>query len=443
MKPTIILLAMLAITVHLGAAEGVADTLNGNNYPPFVDTAANHLEGDLTLLERLFGQLDTLQRTPCDSSAVAQVVNIVHLGDSHVQAGFIATTVRKTLQSRFGNAGLGVIAPLRLAGTNQPADYTITSPNAWTSSLCIAQSPADQVGITGMALHTSSTTLSFEINAQDSFSQVTVFQHPHSPLLVTVDSLTTGMCCPSEDERIAQIALIAPVRHLTLWGDCTVDSLYNYGCYYGFSLENGRSGILYHNIGINGNSFAATVRNPQIAEQTGLVRPQLIIVSLGTNDAMGSSVNRSLLEEQISRLIDQIRSAAPHATIILTTPMESYRRVRVRRHIYHRLNTNVATVRECIARQATKQQCLLWDFYTIAGGEEAMRRWNDANLAASDRVHLTCEGYQCMGQLLSDALLKAFDQYCAAKQSPPSIGGDPSAPSAQLETPLETPQPVQ
>ena len=50
-------------------------------------------------------------------------VSMLLIGDSHVQAGINSGVTRELLQYDFGNAGRGIIAPLRLSGTNEPSDY--------------------------------------------------------------------------------------------------------------------------------------------------------------------------------------------------------------------------------------------------------------------------------------------------------------------------------
>lgn len=52
----------------------------------------------------------------------------------------------------FGDAGRGLIAPLRLSGTNEPPDYAIASSGKWTASRCTQVSPDEMPGVTGMAL---------------------------------------------------------------------------------------------------------------------------------------------------------------------------------------------------------------------------------------------------------------------------------------------------
>ena len=84
------------------------------------------------------------------------------------------------------------------------------------------------------------------------------------------------------------IPLSRPVEQIRLCAS-VADSSFAHSAFYGFSLENGRSGVLYHSFGINGNTYAAINRNPQIVRQASGLCPDLVIVSLGTNDSYGAS----------------------------------------------------------------------------------------------------------------------------------------------------------
>ena len=65
----------------------------------------------------------------------------------------------------------------------------------------------------------------------------------------------------------------------SMFGDT---SIYN-----AMSLENRNSGILYHSSGINGCCYSHYVEAGQVLNQTAALTPDLIILSLGTNEAFG------------------------------------------------------------------------------------------------------------------------------------------------------------
>ncbi|MCD7850145.1 MAG: hypothetical protein LUH63_10660, partial [Parabacteroides sp.] len=78
------------------------------------------------------------------------VLTVVHLGDSHIQAGYYSGQVMRLLQAQFGNAGRGWIAPFKLSRTNEPDDYFISSAiREWVAGRCIQANKKCPVGIGG------------------------------------------------------------------------------------------------------------------------------------------------------------------------------------------------------------------------------------------------------------------------------------------------------
>ncbi len=344
-----------------------------------------------------------------------EVVQILQLGDSHVQGGFYPNQVRVRLQYRFGNAGRGLLTPYRLMKTNQPQGYEISSPNLWEGSRCTELHPQQEVGATGAAISTADPTFELTIATPgDTFQRITVFHHMQAPLLSAVEN-ACEIGCPWEDTpTLTHIPLRDPTDRVVLRGD-TRDSIYNVPVFSGFMLENGHPGLFYHSIGINGNTFTAVARQPQIIREFAQLQPDLIILSLGTNDSYGR-FDAELFAQRLNQVIAYCRQYAPQSALLLTTPMECYARVRSRGRIVRRLNPNAVRVRNVILEVARQQALPYWDFYAAAGGEGAMERWYKRGLARTDRVHLTPEGYLLQGEMLYQALMQAYDRYKRAKQ---------------------------
>ncbi len=372
-----------------------------------VDTSCNYITGNVQALESLFNKLTQLERGEEQTP-----VSILQLGDSHVQAGFFPNRMRNSLQKLFGDAGRGLIAPLKLSGTNEPPDYTIVSSGQWIASRCTQINPDQSPGITGMALTSNDHTAEFTITSKGSpFDRIRVFHHREAPLLKAPDSLTDNILCPLENtEESTMILLRESVTSVTLRSTIT-DTSYTQQVYYGFSLENGNRGILYHSMGINGNTFTAMNRNPQIVRQAIPLQPELIILSLGTNDSYGRNFNETTVGTQVEKLVTQLQECFPHCPLLLTTPMECWSWTRTKGHYVNRPNPNTRRVRNQIIQVAKQHDLPVWDFYAVAGEGGAMERWHQVGLARNDRIHLSHDGYRLQGDLLCDALIKAYNDY--------------------------------
>ena len=92
---------------------------------PYLNLKANAINLNGADWSRLFALLDAAPDT---------IVSILHVGDSHIQAEGSTSRTRALLQSKFGAAGRGLVTPFRLAGTNQPLDYKITSSSNFTTA---------------------------------------------------------------------------------------------------------------------------------------------------------------------------------------------------------------------------------------------------------------------------------------------------------------------
>ncbi|MDR1455558.1 MAG: GDSL-type esterase/lipase family protein [Tannerella sp.] len=394
----------------LSLRAGLTDSVN-LQLPFAVDSLcrvtdpARSLDGFLYELDQLLTGKDT-------------VVRIVHLGDSHVQAGFYSGQVMRMLHETFGNAGRGWIAPLKLARVNEPKDYRITSSTAgkWTSGRCVQKTPGCRWGLGGMGLRPESERVDLEIGisplrgAGYAFDEVLFYRDAQTPRLLpgADDGRWTEAVCGS-DPRAPEV-VVDTFRLAT-----DVDSLHLYsagpdedlpdkatGSYYGFSLLNGRPGILYHAIGQNGAMFV-NYADADYVRQLSLLDPSLLIITLGTNESYtGRPFREEAFIAQMDGFIRLIRKYLPSTAILLTTPAEGFRRTRngfVR-------NENIDRTARAITEYAEAGGLACFDLYHTTGGAGSCRKWRDGKLLGRDRVHFSVEGYHEQGKLLYKALVR-------------------------------------
>lgn len=153
--------------------------------------------------------------------------------------------------------------------------------------------------------------------------------------------------------------------------------------------------------------------------------PDLIIVSLGTNEAHGMGYREDIHERNLDSFFETLYGACPGAAIMLTTPpgdyltrsYVNYRRTsrsnrRVRRvHYSKQPNPMSARCASCIMQYAVEHDMAAWDLFTICGGEEAAQRnWVAAHFMRPDRVHFEHRGYEVQGKLMGEALARTFSE---------------------------------
>lgn len=172
--------------------------------------------------------------------------------------------------------------------------------------------------------------------------------------------------------------------------------------------------VSYIDKGINGGTCLTFTHPDRIAE-IAAQKPDLLILSLGTNESYGLRYNANTHYYQIDELVKLLQNSLPGIPILLTTPPGSYLhlRQRKRRRVYS-INPNTSSAAETIKKYGRDHQLPTWDLYNIVGGKErACKNWMEAKLMRTDHVHYLPEGYILQGNLLFQALIKAYNLYVA------------------------------
>lgn len=184
-------------------------------------------------------------------------------------------------------------------------------------------------------------------------------------------------------------------------------------------------GLVFTAIGSNG-ATSERFLSESYRERIAATQADLVIVSLGTNEAHGMGYIESVHEQQLSVFLDMLRSVLPEATFLFTTPPGDYlkqvyvnyrsmgRGGKRRRVVRSALRPNPMNSRcaACITAFARDHDLASWDLYNICGGEAAVRNWIAAGLMRPDRVHYEPQGYAIQGKLLAEALIQAVGAFC-------------------------------
>lgn len=375
---------------------------------PFLNLRANHLQMNGADWSALRGRFAMAHDT---------LISIVHIGDSHIQAEGSTSRTRRLLQERYGSAGRGLIIPFRLAGTNQPTDYTITSTSKFTVGKILKKPWPIEMGFTGIALQPVSRNYSFTITAKpvdegpQPFEDIKVFGNGAMPTLTSACD-ANGM--PLEAEAIDNgdgtfdIFLARAVETAELNFESRGEWQF-----YGFMLDNYTAGVQYHAIGNNGATYSSYNSIGSVGQGIEPLNPNLIIISLGTNEAFGKTTEEGLCNS-IDVLVRNLRRTNPDAALLLITPAECQRSTRVgrgrRARKTYSINANVALMRQAILDYGKEHHIPTYDWYAVAGGEGSSNEWIEAGLMSSDRIHDTWTGYALTGKLLYDALIEEIDK---------------------------------
>jgi len=374
----------------------------------FIDYENNTLDfyGDDTSFKNLFGRIDTLL---WDGTGQ---VNIAHMGGSHIQGGIWSDNMRKKFQALASGvqAHRGFLFPFRMAKTNNPSNYNVVYNGNWESCRNVEKNKNCTLGLSGMSVTTqdSSTWLRITLKSGSmpyDFRTVKIFHDidSNSYAIVPKDSLF---------QKEVNVELGYTSFTFDHWQDSLeisfikTDSLQDHFTLYGLTLETEDPGFVYHAIGVNGASVPSYLRCDLLEEHAQSLNIDLIIFSIGINDAYGPSsrFSTSYFKANYDQLIEKIKTRSPNISIIFTTNNDSYYK---RRYV----NKNGARVQKAMIELAKKHNAAVWDLYKVMGGHNSIAEWEAHGLAKPDKVHFTKDGYTLVSDLFFSAFVKSYEKH--------------------------------
>jgi lysophospholipase L1-like esterase len=379
--------------------------------PVFVDQAANRIElhGQGTALDAWHAKLDRLLL-----EGEGQV-NVVHIGGSHIQADIWSQQARHRLQHTAPGvrSARGLVFPYTMAKTNNPWWYQVEGKGAWTPLRNVTKADTSTLGLSGISITTRDTASAIKLfYRKDSgyppqpFDQVRVLHRTDSSFAVYAWSADSTLRI---QRRVDTLGGFTEFRY-----DRQVDTLRlrfqrqdstDLGfTLYGMVLGTNDPGFIYHAVGVNGASTASYLRCQRFVPDLTLLKPDLVVFSVGINDAHDAEFSPARFKRNYADLIARVRQAAPDAAILLTTNTDSYFKRKV-------ANRNAFKVREVMRQLAAEQDVAVWDAFGVMGGLGSIAKWESAGLAQKDRIHLNRAGYTLLGDLQVEALMKAYGDH--------------------------------
>ena len=404
------LIIIMLISLGLKGQVSIVDTLSEPTYP-FINYEADTLI-NVNCLQPFFNKLLKLENGDTTQ------VSILHIGDSHIQADFLTREVRKNLQWRFGNAGRGLVFPLRVAGTNEPNDYRSSSNVNWSVGKINGNSRQPEPGLSGISIRSGASGSYIDISTSNhddldyAFDQVTVIYNKDSmqyDCRITDSATKFGYLMSGDAMEPGDCKTWVPFLHPTNFvriqaeqtetGQASVDIN-------GVILQNSKPGVLYHSVGINGAHFSDYNASPLFYTQLKVVKPDLVIISLGTNEGADIKVTRDEIIESVKTMIGKIKSVNPETCVLIATPADDYFHKKYKNHY-------LETVRSALLESAVQQGVACWDLYSITGGFGSCVEWRKAAMMQSDGVHYNKQGYTIQGNLLYKALIDGYLKHAA------------------------------
>ena len=350
---------------------------------------------------------------------------IMHIGDSHIQAGYFTGKVRESIHKGLGcgTRERGFVFPYGMAYTNGPLNYGVQFTGNWKGYKCSSNTAQSLWGLSGISVVTKddSTTLKLYSNNHTfdayKFNKVRLyFIDDDNAYKVSLKANRADSIIVSNDVngcfKTFETGGLTDTIYFTFQKDS--DDVSSGLLIQGVELLNDEPGITYSEVGVNGAEVKSFLKCHNLAPQLASVNPDLVIISLGTNDAYRINFTDSVFYNYYDSLINIVQNALPNSNILLTTPGDA------KRYRKTPLTENIL-IRKSILKLAKKYNCGVWDFFNVMGGLGSINHWYANNLTTEDFIHLNEEGYGFQGKLFYQALSNAYNDYTIKRRIRPLI----------------------
>lgn len=426
------------------------------------------------LLDSIFERLYQLENNR------AWKINIVHVGDSHIQADFLTNVIRKSLQSKFGDGGYGFTFPYKLAKTNGTHAVKYTSDAIWKGRLNVSPiSPTVNIGLSGIGLSTEDKNFKLKLSTiqelpfnsikilystKESQYQMSLIDNPTIETIVeksesneytshqvqrgetlyiiatnyktTIDLIKEENDLESSDNIQAGQILKIPIPGKTTTKKVINKSkdyleIQSYPYYSSFVSKEPLNNISIYSKG-----------SPKPHDISGFVlennKPGLVYHCIGVNGAKLSDFNKYPL------FFKQLSVLKPDLVILSFGTNESYQKLSVNNYIKRlkemihnikseypgsmilvmtpppsliRRRTENILIREYSTALINLDNVVVWDLYKkMEGTKGILQGGKYANIIAKDKIHYTVKGYEVQGEMFAHDFLEAYKQFKQKKK---------------------------
>ncbi|HEY0322235.1 MAG TPA: GDSL-type esterase/lipase family protein [Pyrinomonadaceae bacterium] len=408
-----------------GAPASSDTTYSSTEASPVVVNSDNPIVDPQHAMDNFYA---SLART--DAKQPGAVTRVTHYGDSPITNDGITATVRRLLQTRFGDAGHGFILMDRPWAWYGHQAITYTSGGGWDNNPMMGGKTGDGMfGLGGVWFNASGAgkyarfAPATEGETGKSFSRMDVYylqQSSGGQFSVSVNGAnaqtvsTTGTSGRSGFFEIkAPQAGANNFEVRTAGGDVRL---------FGAVLENDGPGVVYDSLGVNGAyaGLLATVMNEDHwREQLQHRKPDLVVINYGTNESQYASADQmERYEKDLREVIRRVRAALPSASILILSPMDRGQRAAGGKIV---TKPSIPMIVDMQRRVALDSGCAFFDTFKAMGGEGTMAKWyagaGKNHYVGGDLTHPTAEGAEIVGRLIYEALGDGYSKYKARRKS--------------------------
>lgn len=402
-------------------------------------------------------------------------INIVHIGDSHIQADLFTAKIRTQFQKVFGNGGFGFTFPYSVAKTNNSAPIRYSASGNFQSFRNLYADENRPVGLSGFSMEANSDDFAIQLNVKDAQFNFTKLK------VVTPQNVNLFDVSVSHKNIVVERKVPKKITHKVKPGEVLggIADKYNVSLKAlkkanGLKSDMIRDGKVltipskatqsktstkteYIPIELQPSLFSndyfsetpldkiAIVPNQEIDyfALNGLVLENnnsgVIYHSIGVNGAKASDYNKfRLFNEQLPVL-------NPDLVVISLGTNESFDKQSGEQYfanlnqmiqgikdknpqacvlvmtpppsVLHRKykNTFIEKYAELIEENANVKNYAVWDLLQVFGGNKYIKRNAAKGYMARDKVHYSKAGYEKQGEFFFEAFLQSYELFKSTK----------------------------
>ncbi|WP_392560995.1 GDSL-type esterase/lipase family protein [Orbus sturtevantii] len=324
-----------------------------------------------------------------------RVVTITQFGDSHSAADFFTGELRTLLQAKYGNAGIGWVTPMSVAGQYH-------SLIAWKSSnwlLFSSRNTNDRDFPMGGYIAEPSRNNGYiqvlpkNVDINDIWSvKLTIKPLNKSTKVKLFDAeknmrqITFTQKSKIGKWQISPIKITAPFTIKVNKGEAELGGIW--------LQRYQQSGVIVSMIGTNGAKQSIWQKwSPNWYTELAMTKSNMVILEYGTNEAFDPNLDLTEYRHNLIQNIKKIRKALPRAVVLVMSSPDTMLKGEQSDNVNNRKPVNYYHIRQIQQEVAKQEKTLYWDWQMAMGGDGIIEKWLYLDLARPDLIHLTKQGY--------------------------------------------------
>lgn len=352
-----------------------------------------------------------------------QSFNVLQIGDSHTAGDLLTGQLRKQLQERLGNGGVGWINPMPVAGQQQT--QVKYQQSGW--QLSSSRTSSDQYAMGGLLATPNQAGATLRVSPTQPTQQLwqvtaTIRQGSQDqPLEVTdADGKIYSLAAPVRNHQWQHVNLTLRPPFVVTAGQSSETAL-------GGWFIRAAQGATVGAMGINGSQLTHWQRwRDQWSADLTHYDADLVILSYGTNEAFNGNLDVQNFSHYLAQTVQTIRRNSPKTAVLIVGAPES---LRAKTGTCGVRSLQLDAVQAAQKRVAQQQRTLFWDWQDSMGGRCSMMSWIGQGIAARDGVHFSASGYRRSGDDLYEGLMQVMNNPATSEATPdvmPLVPADPA-----------------